>query len=534
MLRTFFFSLLLLTADIATAHAAATEELIERLDKTLARRDSYSGKKEMLLKRLREDISKTHDKRQRLLLYDRMYREYYTFRFDSAMQYTKREHALAVDLKDQRHVVLSLLHRSLLLATSGCYSEAEDIFQKVDTINFDRQLMMEYNWTGMWIYGYWSGYSNGNEFAREYGERRNHYLTQALKHSDHNSPTSYYLQAEKAYYIDRDREKAAKFYDLAVKKTPVNTRIYASASYGLARCYKEMGRMNLYEKWIILSAISDQVCPLKENLALQELAMYFFEKDRKNARKSSRYIYYSLADAEFYNNRLRILEISQKLPTIMSVYEGQLNQSRNQRTRQNYALGFLAAVLLAALYHILRQNNKLNKHRLEVTRQNVELSLLNERLRNTDATRGKYMRLFMDLCAIYISKLSDYQKLVVRKVKAHQEQELVSKAQSTKLTGQESAEFYTRFDKAFMELYPSFVDDFNSLLLPDRRLALSRDGGLTTEMRIYALVRLGVDESVEIATLLFYSPQTIYNYRTAMRKRALRPDTFETEVKQMA
>ena len=120
MLRTFFFSLLLLTADIAIAHAAATEELIERLDKTLARRDSYSGKKEMLLKRLREDISKTHDKRQRLLLYDRMYREYYTFRFDSAMQYTKREHALAVDLKDQRHVVLSLLHRSLLLATSGC------------------------------------------------------------------------------------------------------------------------------------------------------------------------------------------------------------------------------------------------------------------------------------------------------------------------------------------------------------------------------------------------------------------------------
>ena len=167
MLRTFFFSLLLLTADIAIAHAAATEELIERLDKTLARRDSYSGKKEMLLKRLREDISKTHDKRQRLLLYDRMYREYYTFRFDSAMQYTKREHALAVDLKDQRHVVLSLLHRSLLLATSGCYSEAEDIFQKVDTLNFDRQLMMEYNWTGMWIYGYWSGYSNGNEFARE-------------------------------------------------------------------------------------------------------------------------------------------------------------------------------------------------------------------------------------------------------------------------------------------------------------------------------------------------------------------------------
>lgn len=140
------------------------------------------------------------------------------------------------------------------------------------------------------------------------------------------------------------------------------------------------------------------------------------------------------------------------------------------------------------------------------------------------------MRLFMDLCATYISKLNNYRKLVTRKVKAHQTDDLLHSATSAKITEQEAATFYTQFDRAFKELYPTFVDDFNSLLLPDKQISLTKEGALPTELRIYALVRLGVTESAEIATLLFYSPQTIYNYRTAVRKRALRPDSFEEDV----
>ena len=141
------------------------------------------------------------------------------------------------------------------------------------------------------------------------------------------------------------------------------------------------------------------------------------------------------------------------------------------------------------------------------------------------------MRLFMDLCALYIGKLNNYQKLVVRKIKAHQEGELVQRANSTKLADNEAIEFYSRFDKAFLELFPSFVEQFNALLRDGKKVEVSNKGGLTTELRIYALVRLGVGESVEIATLLFYSPQTIYNYRTAMRKRAINSDTFEDDVR---
>lgn len=127
--------------------------------------------------------------------------------------------------------------------------------------------------------------------------------------------------------------------------------------------------------------------------------------------------------------------------------------------------------------------------------------------------------------------MNDYRKFVMRKVKAHQTDDLLRSASSTKLSEQEAAQFYTQFDKAFIELYPSFVSEFNALLRPECQIPLARDGSLTTEMRIYALVRLGVGESVEIATLLFYSPQTIYNYRTSVRKRAINPETFENDVK---
>ena len=289
--------------------------------------------------------------------------------------------------------------------------------------------------------------------------------------------------------------------------------------------------MQRYEYWSVRSAISDQLCPLKENLSLQELAMHLFQKDERNAERASRYLYFSLDDAKFYHNKLRILGISEKLPGIMAVYERQLYHSKQVRTHQNYLLGVLAVVLLCALVVILRQNKKLNKKEREVSRQNNLLTQMNLQLTQANSRREKYMRLFMDLCALYIGKLNNYQKLVVRKIKAHQEGELVQRANSTKLADNEAIEFYSRFDKAFLELFPSFVEQFNALLRDGKKVEVSNKGGLTTELRIYALVRLGVGESVEIATLLFYSPQTIYNYRTAMRKRAINSDTFEDDVR---
>ena len=117
-----------------------------------------------------------------------------------------------------------------------------------------------------------------------------------------------------------------------------------------------------------------------------------------------------------------------------------------------------------------------------------------------------------------------------RKIKANQVQDLMNIASSSKLSEEDAATFVTRFDSAFLDLYPTFVDEFNALLREDSSIVIKRNGRLTTELRIFALIRLGVKDSSEIAALLFYTPRTIYNYRSSVKNRAKNRDTFEEDV----
>lgn len=511
--------------------ANGSEVLMHRLDSVIALRRHYMDIKENRIKKLTHEFH-VASPAKKLQLSSKLYKEYYTYQFDSAMYYVRQNEALARRLGNAKAERMAQINFAYLLTVGGFYSQAEKMLNAVKVDTTDTEEAFYYYVTGYWIYNYWGDYCRDKLFFPEFRRRAIKWLSKALPYYPDKTSAGYqFYLAELAFFKDKDIKTSTRHYLNVVKMAPVNTRFYACAAYGLARNYKMQGRMQDYEDWLIRSAISDQVNPLKENLALQELAMYLFKKDENNAEKSTHYIYCSMEDAQFYHNRLRMLEISQRLPAIVSVYQQQINDKRRSVTYLSMSLGLIVVVLLFSIWFIKKQSGRLHRRGMEIDRQNKELETLNARLRKTDETRGKYMRLFMDLCATYIGKMNDYRKLVMRKVKAHQTEDLLRSATSTKLTDQEAAQFYTQFDRAFLELYPTFVSDFNALLRPDCRLELSRNGSLTTEMRIYALVRLGVGESVEIATLLFYSPQTIYNYRTAMRKRAINPDTFEEDVK---
>ena len=201
-------------------------------------------------------------------------------------------------------------------------------------------------------------------------------------------------------------------------------------------------------------------------------------------------------------------------------------------------IGFICACVILTIILILKvvntkQKNSLKKNRKEIAAQNKQLAELNQRLMDTNKRRETYMSLFMDISALYIRKLDDYRKLVSRKVKAKQTDDLLKSINSFKLAEEESSMFYIRFDKAFMELYPNFVEELNTLLKPEHRIVLPSPTELTTEVRIYALMRLGVTDSQEIATLLYYSTQTIYNYKSGMRAKALNRETFESDINRL-
>lgn len=177
----------------------------------------------------------------------------------------------------------------------------------------------------------------------------------------------------------------------------------------------------------------------------------------------------------------------------------------------------------------LKQNKKLNHRRLQLHAQNKLLAELNQQLNETNQRRETYLRLFLDLSAIYISKLDNLRKLVMRSIKAGKTDDLLSKISRLRIQEEEANSFYNRFDRAFTLLYPDFVCQLNALLRDDAQITPPSEHALTTDLRIYALMRLGVTNSQEIATLLFYSTQTIYNYKTAIKNRAKQRDTFDED-----
>lgn len=510
------------------------DELLHRLDQYIARRDEFSSKKEKKLIRMKKKLNLTSGKRERLSLYNQIYREYYTYRYDSAMVYAKRGLQLAKQLHDDYYINLNKINRAAVLSTGGFYSQAEDLLLSLKPEDISPKLMQYYYYTLTWVYNYWGAFCERSEFKEEMQDKKRLYLAKTLEYmGNKQSALYYYLNGELEYLQHRTDKKVLGWYQKALAASPVDSRVHASAAYCIARYYQDNEQMDIYEKYLVQAAISDQVCPLKENLALQELSTYLYNKDAKYAKRVSKYIYCSMEDAQFYNNRLRMVEISRILPLITETnHQREIRQNRII-TISLVVVSIVSLGFLAMMFFVFRINKRLAKSRREVRSQNMLLEELNQKLLNTNKRRETYMRLFMDISAVYIKKLDDYRKLVSRKIKAKQTADLLTAINSYKLAEEEASSFYIRFDKAFMDLYPNFVDEFNQLLLPEKQIVLPAPNSLTKELRIYALMRLGITDGQELATLLFYSTQTIYNYKTSIRKRAKDLTTFDAAINQL-
>ena len=510
------------------------DELLHRLDQYIARRDEFSSKKEKKLIRMKKKLNLTSSKRERLSLYNQIYREYYTYRYDSAMVYANRGLQLAEQLHDDYYINLNKINRAAVLSTGGFYSQAEDQLLSLKPEDISPKLMQYYYYTLTWVYNYWGAFCERSEFKEEMQDKKRLYLAKTLEYmGNKQSALYYYLSGELEYLLHHTDKKVLGWYQKALAASPVDSRVHASAAYCIARYYQDNEQMDIYEKYLVQAAISDQVCPLKENLALQELSTYLYNKDAKYAKRVSKYIYCSMEDAQFYNNRLRMVEISRILPLITETnHQREIRQNRII-TISLVVVSIVSLGFLAMMFFVFRINKRLAKSRREVRSQNMLLEELNQKLLNTNKRRETYMRLFMDISAVYIKKLDDYRKLVSRKIKAKQTADLLTAINSYKLAEEEASSFYIRFDKAFMDLYPNFVDEFNQLLLPEKQIVLPAPNSLTKELRIYALMRLGITDGQELATLLFYSTQTIYNYKTAIRKRAKDLTTFDAAINQL-
>lgn len=528
---------LLLNLLITLPVMAVNQESLPHLDDILSHRKEYDNAKEQHISILKDCIVKYSSKEERLKIYELLYQEYYVYKFDSAQLYVDKALCLSRQIHNHYHTALNLIYKARLFSIGGLYSEAASMLDSIDISNIDKELRFQYYTTYFTLYSYRSDYCNDKYYKPLYRSLAASCLRKAMKYLTRDMPEYNFYHGEYYIYAKPDDRLALKYYFKTLHEQKKASRYYAMACFAIANNYKNHNDFRRYEDYLIKASISDVLCSTRENLALQELATLLFEGGKDNIARADRYISIALEDAKFYNNRLRILEISQKLPTIVSAYENMIKTNNKKLKSALFLISLLIIISLVSLTFIFRQNKQLTLRRKQLSENNDQLTQLNARLNilnaallDTNHKREGLAKLYIDLCAKYIDRLNKYKNLVRRKIKAHQVNELLSNISSSRLSEEDAATFITRFDKAFLDLYPTFIEEFNNLLEVPQTGKTKHPHAMTPEQRIYALIRLGVKESSEIASLLFYSPQTIYNYRSAVKAKAKNKNTFEDDV----
>lgn len=543
MKRSLLYILFLLLPTTLSA-GSKTQQLRQKLDNLLEQRKALIDNKNKDINRLKKNLTTSENTLKRLQTYEQLFEEYYVFQFDSAMTYLNKGIKLAKETQNTYYYNSNTISKAELLSIGGLYSEAIHEIEQVDTTGLDKVQHFEYYFSLFRIHTYWADFCNDKTYTPTHRLKAQEYLKKAMPFCDETGKNHEYYLGEYAVFVLNNPQAARAHYIKAIKQLPQNSRFYAMSCFALSGSYGNEGNTEKQEEFLLLSSIADIENCTMENFALQNLAMYIFEHNKDELDLAQQYIQTALEDAHFYNNRLRIIEISSKLPVIVSSYQQTLNQRNKVQMTAIIAISLLLLFLLSAVFYIVKQTKRLSLQQQELQKNNNQLSELNTQqkelntqlhglnalLVDTNRKRERLAKLYIDLCAKYITRLKKQQTLVKRKIKANQITELLSQLSSERLSEEDAATFLSRFDKAFLDLYPDFTEELNSLLLPEGQIQNKSTDELTTEQRIMALIRLGVKESAEIADLLFYSPQTIYNYRSVLKGKAINKETFEEEV----
>lgn len=506
------------------------DNLYKELDKKISMREYYMSQKENKIDSLRKIVQNTPSLIKQYEINKLISKEYNTYKYDSAVHYVLKSLKIAEQLHNRNYINEARINFTMLLSTTGLINEAIDNIKSIERHYLDSTLLKEYYEMMEWVYYSAKNYSNDSFYGPQYEKIEREYVDSMYFILPPESVYHTYYEGYR-YFRDDNLEEAEAILLNLFNQLPENERLYAIVSSNLATLYGKQGNNNLYEKHLIISAITDQVCSLKENSAMQRLAIYLAQYKPEELSRAYNYIICSMEDAQFYNNRIRIVQISEKLPIIISAYQKKSEQENKNLRVSLLVISFLTILMVMALTHIYNQMKLLKKKRKELSRLNQQLNALNTKLQHANHIREESVSLFIDLSSSYINRIEQFRETVKRRIIAKQIDELYTFSDSSEALKTILSSFLRNFDEVFLRLFPSFISDFNELLSDEGKIILKQGELLNTELRIFALIKLGISDSSKIAAFLHYSPQTIYNYRNKVKNYAIVDrDNFEKYV----
>ena len=513
-------------------------QLYKQLDAALAQRAHYVELKEKSLNEIKQGAKYVTSNEDKLKLYEQLANEYKAYEYDSAMTYVNKGLILAQKSNNIFFNKRFQLSQTRLLITRGFYAEAKEILQKIEPQEDSHDYQFLYYYTLYELYNNWSTYCENNEFSKNYNQLKVNCLKKAIELSPKKDAFYYYLMGELYYFSNHpNNNKTIQYYKKALSMEKANSRLHAMTAFALSEVYQKANNLELMEHYLLVAAISDITSATKENVALQDIALFIYKHKTRSLNKAQEYINLSLEDAYAYNNRLRRIEISSKLQLITNAYTDDIKTTNRLL---NIALLVIILLLLGvgiSSLFIRKKNRLLKQKKDEITATsakmeilNGQLHLINDELKDTNQKRERLVKVYIDLCYKNIERNSKLRTLAVRKIKANQSKELLSLLSSSTNTEKENKEFLTEFDKAFLSLYPTFISELNQQLTESAHIQLKENGEMPPILRVCTLLRLGITESSKIAGILSYSPQTVYNYRSILKNNAIDKEHFEENV----
>ncbi|MDE5979733.1 MAG: hypothetical protein K2G84_06850 [Muribaculaceae bacterium] len=522
---------LLLSFKAEGRGATRIDSLISELDTVITNRSHYFEIKEARISTLKSSLASAKDDRDRFDILGNLIDEYTPYNTDSALMCSLEREAAAKKIGDPARIYNARMNRAAALSAIGMYPEVIELMKDIHTDDLPAYLHPFYYHIMRTLYGRLADYSAFEPERKRYEELTDAYRDSLMRVNEPGSLAFAISRADQLNARGRPGEALAVMAEF-MDSHDLSEHDMAICAWTLSESYALQGNVEGQKEQLLVSAISDMKSAVREYISLRSLALLLYKEG--DLDRAYRFLNICVEDASKSNARHRIIELNETYPMINGIY---IDAMKRQKRSLQWALAIITVIslsLLAALFFIRKQMSKIAAARKTIEENNIRLNTLNSQLTESnrelcEANRSiaensrvkeTYIGRYMDQCLEYIERLDSYRKSISKLASSGKTEELKKMVKSSAAIDDELKSFYGHFDATFLKLFPTFVDDFNKLLVPEEAIVPKKPGSLTTELRIFALIRLGITDSDRIAKFLRYSITTIYNYRTRVRNKA--------------
>ena len=527
-MRTILFLILLMAEGwrVSIFAQASGQRILEQLDQTISRKEEFQHHKEAVISQIKQRLTYAADHTERYKLCGELFNLYLHYQADSASHYIRRK-AYYNSLRPlpERDTEIAI-NRAEVRGVMGMYNEALAELQAVNPHKLTSPNREYYYFTIRACYGWMADNTVDPHVKQTYLEKTELYRDSLLEILPPGNDRSIVL-AEKMILSGQADQAIPILNNVLTSPLDMQEKAYAYYTLSLAYEAKKDTDMEIY--YLAQTALIDLNASVREYAALQKLARLVYQQG--DPERAYNYVSCSMKDAVACNARLRFLEVTEFYPIIDKAYSDKKAQEKRLGRILTLSITGLAVCLILLAFYLYHGLRKLSLMRKNLSKSNKELVALNQQLQQTGKIKEVYIARYLDRCVSYLDKLEQYRRSLEKLAMASRIEDLFKAIRSADFLREERKNFYNEFDKSFLELFPNFIHDFNNLLNEDGKIEPKPGEILNTELRIFALIRLGVTDANRIAHFLGYSLATVYNYRSKIRNKAKGDkDNFEQEV----